>query len=133
MSDKKQSDLVQGLKDHFNNTPPEQLAKEFDELEKWNQIGPDVPDYFKGLKQQRVIDKMREEVPVIESSGLSEADVRHVIELYRESAEYFGKKIDDERATDGGSQLAIDLLDGIIDTRELAVQYVLHKLNIKSD
>lgn len=134
MSDKKQSDdLVQGLKGHFNNTPPEQLAKEFDELEKWNQVGPDVLDYFKELRQQKVIDEMREEVPVLESSGLSEADVRHVIELFQESAEYFGKKIDDERVADGGSQLVIDSLDGIIDTRELAIQYVLHKLNINRD
>ena len=127
-----QSDLVQGLKDHFNNTPPEQLAKEFDELEMWNQIGPDVHDYFKELKQQKVVDKMREEVPVYETSSLSEADVRHVIELYQQSAEYFGKKIDDERDADGGSQLVVDLLDGTIDSRELAVQYVLHKLNIKT-
>lgn len=133
MSDKKQSDLVQGLKDHFNNTPPEQLAKEFDGLEKWNQIGPDVLDYFKGLKQQRVIDKMREEVPVLESSSLSEADVRHVIELFQESSKYFNKKIEEERDTNGGSQLVIDLLDGIVDAKELAIQYVLHKLNINSD
>lgn len=133
MSDKKQSDLVQGLKDHFNNTPPEQLAKEFDGLEKWNQIGPDVLDYFKGLKQQRVIDKMREEVPVLESSSLSEADVRHVIELFQESSKYFNKKIEEERDANDGSQLVIDLLDGIVDAKELAIQYVLHKLNINSD
>lgn len=129
MSDKKPNDLAQGLRDYFSS----KLANEFDELEKWNQIGPDVIDYFKNLRQQKVIDKMREEVPVYESSSLSEADVRHVIELYRQSAEYFGKKIDDERVADGGSQLVIDLLDGIIDSRELAVQYVLHKLNINRD
>lgn len=132
MSDKKkQSNLVQGLKDHFNNTPEEQLAKEFAGLEMWNRIGPDVLDYFKNIQQQKVINKMREEVPVLESSSLSEADVRHVIEVYRESADYFNKNIEDERATDGGSQLAVDLLDGNIDAQELAVQYVLHKLNIK--
>lgn len=133
MSDKKQSNLIQDIKDHFNNTPHEQLAKEFAGLEMWNRIGPDVLDYFKDIKQQKVINKMHEEVPVLESSGLSEADVRHVIELYRESAEYFGKKIDDERDADGGSQLAIDLIDGTIDSRELAIQYVLHKLNINRD
>lgn len=29
MSDKKQSNLIQGLKDHFNNTPHEQLAGDY--------------------------------------------------------------------------------------------------------
>jgi hypothetical protein len=89
-------------------------------------------DCGNGLKQRRVIDKMRDEVPALENSGLSEADVRHVIELFQESSEYFNKKIKDERDADGGSRLAIDLFDGVIDARELAVQYVLHRLNIKS-
>lgn len=137
MSEKKQNNSVQGLNDYFNNTPQEQLEKEFNELEKWNRIGPNVLnylDYFKGFMQQKVIDKMHEEVPVLESiSSLSEADVRHVIELFQESSKYFNKKIEDERDANGGSQLAIDLLDGIIDAKELAVQYVLHKLNINSD
>lgn len=131
MNNKKRSNLVRGLKDHFNNTPPEQLAKEFYELQKCNRIDPDVLDYVKDIEQQKVIDKMREEVPVLESSSLSESDVRHVIELFQESSEYFNKKIKEECNTDGGSQLAIDLFDGIIDAKELAVQYVLHKLNIK--
>jgi hypothetical protein len=90
-------------------------------------------DCGNGLKQRRVIDKMRDEVPALENSGLSEADVRHVIELFQESSEYFNKKIKDERDADGGSQLAIGLFDGVIDARELAVQYVLHRLNIKSN
>lgn len=133
MSDKKQSNLVQGLKDYFNNTPQEQLKKEFAGLEMWNRIGPDVLDYFKNIQQQKVISKMREEVPVLENSSLSEADVRRVIEIYRESADYFDKKIEEERDANGGSQLAIDLLDDNIDAQELAVQYVLHKLNINND
>lgn len=92
-----------------------------------------IGDYVKYIKQQKIIDKMRDEVPVLERSSLSESDVRHVIELFQESSEYFNKKIKDERGTDGASQLAIDLFDGIIDARELAVQYILHKLNIKTD
>jgi len=133
MSNKKQSNLAQGLKDYFNNTPQEQLAKVFAGLEMWNRIGPDVLDFFKNIQQQKVISKMREEVPVLENSGLSEADIRHVIEIYRESADYFDKKIEEEREANGGSKLAIDLLNGIIDAHELAVQYVLHKLNINSN
>lgn len=129
----KVSNLVQGLKDYFENTPTEQLEKELEDIEKYNEIGPDVMEYFKSIEQQQVVATMREEVPVLESSSLSEADVRHIIEVYRESDKYFNKKIEEERDANGGSRLAIHLLDGIIDARELAIQYVLHRLNIKND
>lgn len=133
---KQVSDLVQGLKDYFENTPTEQLEKELEDMEKYNEIGPDVLEYFEHLKlerEQRVIDVMCDEVPILEDSTLTEADVRKVIGLFHESSDYFNKKIDDERGENGGSQLAIDLLDGRIDGKELAVQYVLHRLNIKND
>ena len=38
----KKSKILQALEDYFNNTPPEQLEKDWQELEKYNQIGPDV-------------------------------------------------------------------------------------------
>lgn len=129
----KVSNLVQGLKDYFENTPTEQLEKELEDIEKYNEIGPDVMEYFKSIEQQQVVATMREEVPVLESSSLSEADVRHIIEVYRESDKYFNKKIEEERETNGGSRLAIHLFDGVIDAKELAIQYVLHRLNIKND
>ena len=44
--DKEESPLVKGLKDYFENTPPEQLDKDFQELEVYNQIGPDALEYL---------------------------------------------------------------------------------------
>lgn len=42
MTNKKESPLVKGLIEYFENTPSEQLEKDFKELEQYNQIGPDV-------------------------------------------------------------------------------------------
>ena len=36
------TDIINALKEYFENTPKEQLEKELAELEKFNQIGPDV-------------------------------------------------------------------------------------------
>ena len=130
---KKASDLLEGLKEYFEQTPQDELNRDFERLEMFNQIGPDVMEYFKSIEQQKVIATMREEVPVLESSSLSEEDVRHVIEIFRESSKYFDKKIEEERETNGGSRLGIHLLDGVVDANELAIQYVLHRLNIKND
>lgn len=130
---KQVSNLIEGLQEYFEQTPQDELNRDFERLEMFNQIGPDVMEYFKSIEQQKVIATMREEVPVLESSSLSESDVRHVIEIFRESSKYFNKKIEEEREANGGSRLAIHLLDGVIDAKELAIQYVLHKLNIKND
>lgn len=130
---KKASDLLEGLKEYFEQTPQDELNRDFERLEIFNRIGPDVMEYFKSIEQQKVVATMREEVPVLESSSLSEADVRHVIEIFRESSKYFDKKIEEERETNGGSRLGIHLLDGVVDANELAIQYVLHRLNIKND
>ena len=128
---KKASDLLEGLKEYFEQTPQDELKRDLERLEIFNRIGPDVMEYFKSIEQQKVVATMREEVPVLESSSLSEADVRHVIEIFRESSKYFDKKIEEERETNGGSRLGIHLLDGVVDANELAIQYVLHRLNIK--
>ena len=42
MANKEESPLIKGLKEYLENTPPEQLEKDFKELEQYNQIGPDV-------------------------------------------------------------------------------------------
>lgn len=126
----KVSDLIEGLEEYFEQTSEAELRNDFERLEMFNQIGPDVMEYFKSIEQQKVVATMREEVPVLESSSLSESDVRHVIELFQESSEYFNKKIEEEREANGGSRLATHLLDGVLDARELAIQYVLHRLNI---
>ena len=44
--DKEESPLIKGLKDYFENTPQEQLDKDFQELEVYNQIGPDAFEYI---------------------------------------------------------------------------------------
>lgn len=133
MSNKKHP-VIQGLEEYLNNTPPEQLKKDFAELEKYNQFGPNIEDCLNRSEAhcKAVMAVMNEEVPILEDSTLTEADVRKVIGLFHESNDYFSKKIDDERGENGGSQLAIDLLDGRIDAKELAVQYVLYRLNIKN-
>lgn len=130
---KQVSKLVKGLEEYFERTSEAELRNDLDRLEMFNQIGPDVMEYFKSIEQQKVVATMREEVPVLESSSLSEADVRHIIEVYRESGKYFDKKIEEERDANGGSRLATHLLDGVLDAKELAIQYVLHRLNIKND
>ena len=38
------SKIIQGLEDYLNNTPPEQLKKDWAELEKYNQFGPNIED-----------------------------------------------------------------------------------------
>ena len=38
------SKIIQGLEDYLNNTPPEQLKKDWEELEKYNQYGPEMED-----------------------------------------------------------------------------------------
>jgi hypothetical protein len=43
--------IVQILKEHFQNTPEEQLEKEWKELEPLNNIGPDVEEYCKTVKR----------------------------------------------------------------------------------
>lgn len=128
---KQVSDLIEGLKEYFEQTSQAELNRDLDRLEMFNQIGPDVMEYFKSIEQQKVVATMREEVPVLESSNLSEAEIRHVIEIFQESSKYFNKKIKEERDTNGGSRLSIHLFDGVLDAKELAIQYVLHRLNIK--
>lgn len=41
---KKKSELIQGLEEYINNTTPEQLKKDWAELEKYNQFGPNIED-----------------------------------------------------------------------------------------
>ena len=43
--------LLQKLEEYFRNTPKEQLDKDLEELEKYNEIGPDVDEYIKYEKE----------------------------------------------------------------------------------
>ena len=61
MSTKEQSSkLIQGLYDYLNNTSPEQLEKDWKELEKFNQYGPDIEECL-NLGEQHCIEMMKEE------------------------------------------------------------------------
>lgn len=57
-----------------------------------------------------------------------ESLVRQVIDLYLEAGEHYNSAIKEERKEYGGSDLAIKLFDGVIDAKELGIQYVLDKL-----
>ena len=36
--------MLEGLQEYFENTPPEQLKKDWEELEKFNQVGPTMEE-----------------------------------------------------------------------------------------
>ena len=46
-------DLAKELKDYFNNTPQEQLDKDWKKLKYWNEIGPEVDEYIKSVINAR--------------------------------------------------------------------------------
>ena len=43
--------LLQGLEEYFRNTFKEQLDKDWEELEKYNEICPDVDEYIKSVEE----------------------------------------------------------------------------------
>lgn len=43
--------LLQELEEYFRNTPKEQLDKDWEELKKYNEIGPDMDEYIKSVKE----------------------------------------------------------------------------------
>ena len=49
------SSLSEQLKDYFNNTPQEQLDKDWEELKYWNEIGPEVDEYIKSVINDRQV------------------------------------------------------------------------------
>ncbi len=44
-------DILQKLKEYFENTPKEQLDKDWEELKEYNEIGPDMDEYIKSVKE----------------------------------------------------------------------------------
>ena len=43
--------ILQKLEEYFKNTPKEQLDKDWEELKKYNEIGPDVDEYLKSVEE----------------------------------------------------------------------------------
>lgn len=60
--------------------------------------------------------------------SIDESIVRKIIDLYFEASKHYDEVIKQEKYRTGGSQLAIDILDGSKDMKELCVQYVLDKV-----
>ena len=60
--------------------------------------------------------------------SVDESIVRKIIDLYFEASKHYDEVIKQERNENGGSQLAIDILNGSKDMKELCVQYVLDKV-----
>lgn len=42
--------MLEQIKEYLNNTPKDQLEKDFEELEEWLDVGPTVDEYFENLK-----------------------------------------------------------------------------------
>lgn len=43
--------LLQKLEEYFRNTPKEQLDKDWEELKEYNEIGPNMDEYIKFVKE----------------------------------------------------------------------------------
>lgn len=51
---KQPSKLIKGLSEYFDETDPDKLADDLDELDRFNNYGPKMSDYIKRLKNERV-------------------------------------------------------------------------------
>jgi len=96
-----------------------------------------VEDKYRGfysLSRADVIDIVKHffELGLKASNSITEVNleslVRQVIGLYLEAGKHYNSVIEEERKEYGGSDLAIKLFDGVIDAKELSIQYVLDKL-----
>lgn len=45
--------LLENLKEYFKNTSQEQIDKDFEEIEKYNEIGPSVDEYLSYLRENQ--------------------------------------------------------------------------------
>lgn len=65
------SNIVEALKKHLAETPKEQLDKEWEELKKWNDVGPTVDEYISSIKHnaQMKVDFCKEEINRLELTG----------------------------------------------------------------
>ena len=60
--------IFQQLRDYFNNTPEEELRREWKEFDKYNNIGPTIEEWLNEVSQispehQAVIEKYKKEKP----------------------------------------------------------------------
>ena len=50
------SNLLQSLQEHFDNSSPDQLDKEWKEIEDFQNVGPDVEEYVEFVKKLQETD-----------------------------------------------------------------------------
>jgi len=60
---------------------------------------------------------------------MNEQDVRRIVDLYIEAGKHYNQVIKEQRSRNGFSDLAIDLLEGRADAKEMGIQFILNKLN----
>ena len=91
-----------------------------------------IEDWRYRLQREHDIEVMKNIISIINTLEVKEVNlesfVRQVIGLYLEAGKHYNSVIKEERKEYGGSDLAIKLLDGVIDAKELSIQYVLDKL-----
>lgn len=52
--------ILEQLKNYFKNASPEQLKKDWDELNEWNKVGPTVDEYLEEVTCFKICDTVRE-------------------------------------------------------------------------
>lgn len=74
--------------------------------------------------EYEILGKIKEFLDTLEVKEVDyEKDVRQILSLYYEGIKHY-----DDIIKNGGSDLAIKILDGVVDARELCIQYVIDKL-----
>lgn len=88
--EKKKSKIIEGLEKYLRETPEEQLKKDWEELEKYNQFGPDMEECLSRARA-RILDNMREEARALQIEEAAKAligDDAKLIEVFRQGAEW---------------------------------------------
>lgn len=84
--EKKKSKIIEGLEKYLRETHEEQLKKDWEELEKYNQFGPDMEECLSRARA-RILDNMREESRALQIEEAAKAvigDDAKLIEVFRD-------------------------------------------------
>ena len=107
------------------------LVAEIESLENIYKKCPIRNSYEEGLIDGRLIG-YKDALYIINTLEVKEVDlekdIKQIVSLYYEGIKHYEDVIKKEREENGGSDLAIKIMDGVIDARELSIQYVIDKL-----
>ena len=79
--------------------------------------------------EYKILEKIKDFIDTLEVKEVDlEKDARQILSLYYEGIKHYDDIIKEEREENGGSDLAIKIMDGVVDARELGIQYVIDKL-----